>query len=109
MESTSRDFWKMVYERECAVVVMLSAVEEEGQVGWMLGSTPYRALGEILTQNLINPSPTNILCWLYGLWFIKLFLMVGEGSKWAKGCLSLALPVEKDYRFCGTQIKEILA
>lgn len=81
MESTSRDFWKMVYERECAVVVMLSAVEEEGQVGWMLGSTPYRALGEILTQNLINPSPTNILCWLYGLWFIKLFLMVGEGSK----------------------------
>ncbi len=38
MESTSRDFWKMVYERECGVVVMLSRLEEDDQVHSELGS-----------------------------------------------------------------------
>ena len=32
MESTTRDFWKMVKERECTVVVMLCSLEENGQV-----------------------------------------------------------------------------
>ena len=32
MESTTRDFWKMVKERECTVVVMLCGLEENGQV-----------------------------------------------------------------------------
>ena len=31
MESTVRNFWKMIYERNCAVVVMTSALMEEGQ------------------------------------------------------------------------------
>ena len=33
MNSTCRDFWKMVYERECGVVVMLSDLVENGEVG----------------------------------------------------------------------------
>ena len=31
MDSTMRNFWKMVYEHNCAVVVMTSALMEEGQ------------------------------------------------------------------------------
>ena len=33
MRSTCRDFWKMVYERECGVIVMLSDLVENGEVG----------------------------------------------------------------------------
>ena len=36
MKSTCRDFWKMVYERECGVIVMLSDLTENGEVGSML-------------------------------------------------------------------------
>ena len=32
MQSTARDFWKMVYDRKCGVIVMLSDLVEEGQV-----------------------------------------------------------------------------
>ena len=32
MESTSRDFWKMIVERECKAVVMLCNLEEDEQV-----------------------------------------------------------------------------
>jgi protein tyrosine phosphatase len=32
MEETCRDFWKMVHERECGVIVMLSGLVEEGRV-----------------------------------------------------------------------------
>ena len=32
MKFTCRDFWKMVYERECGVVVMLSDLVENGRV-----------------------------------------------------------------------------
>ena len=32
MESTIRDFWKMIVERECRVVVMLCGLEEDGNV-----------------------------------------------------------------------------
>ena len=32
MKSTCRDFWKMVYERECGVLVMLSDLVENGEV-----------------------------------------------------------------------------
>ena len=32
MKSTCRDFWKMIYERECGVVVMLSDLVENGEV-----------------------------------------------------------------------------
>ena len=31
MQSTVRNFWKMIYERNCAVVVMTSALIEEGK------------------------------------------------------------------------------
>ena len=31
MQSTVRNFWKMIYERNCAVVVMTSGLFEEGQ------------------------------------------------------------------------------
>ena len=31
MESTVRNFWKMIYDRKCAVVVMVSGLVEEGQ------------------------------------------------------------------------------
>ena len=32
MQSTARDFWKMVHDRKCGVIVMLSDVVEGGQV-----------------------------------------------------------------------------
>ena len=32
MQETYRDFWKMVYERECGAIVMLSGLMEDGQV-----------------------------------------------------------------------------
>ena len=33
MRNTTEDFLKMVYERECSVIVMLSDLEEQGKVG----------------------------------------------------------------------------
>ena len=33
MKSTCQDFWKMVYERECGVIVMLSDLVENEEVG----------------------------------------------------------------------------
>ena len=33
MESTCRDFWKMVHERQCGAIVMLSRLSEDGKVG----------------------------------------------------------------------------
>lgn len=33
MRNTTEDFLKMVYERECSVIVMLSEFEEQGKVG----------------------------------------------------------------------------
>ena len=32
MQSTARDFWKMVHDRQCGVIVMLSDLVEGGQV-----------------------------------------------------------------------------
>ena len=32
MQSTARDFWKMVHDRKCGVIVMLSDLVEGGQV-----------------------------------------------------------------------------
>ena len=33
MQSTARDFWKMIHDRKCGVVVMLSDLVEAGKVG----------------------------------------------------------------------------
>ena len=42
MKSTCQDFWKMVYERECGVIVMLSDLVENGEVGRTeLTGSPY--------------------------------------------------------------------
>ena len=32
MESTARDFWKMIYDRKCGVIVMLCDLVEDGEV-----------------------------------------------------------------------------
>ena len=32
MESTCRDFWKMIYDRQCGAIVMLSRLREKGKV-----------------------------------------------------------------------------
>ena len=32
MEGTCRDFWKMLYDRKCGVVIMLSQLEEHDKV-----------------------------------------------------------------------------
>ena len=39
MGSTCRDFWKMVYDTQCRVIVMLSDHIEEGEVGQVLVAT----------------------------------------------------------------------
>ena len=53
MKSTCRDFWKMVYERECGVIVMLSNLTENGEVGSML----YRSIaGQMLSAaGVVSP------------------------------------------------------
>jgi protein tyrosine phosphatase len=33
LKSTCRDFWKMVSDRKCGAIVMLSQLQEEGKVG----------------------------------------------------------------------------
>lgn len=38
MENTAKDFWKMLYEREVAVIVMLSELCEEGKVNCYIKS-----------------------------------------------------------------------
>jgi len=35
MKDTCRDFWKMVFERECGLIVMLSDLVEDGEVPWV--------------------------------------------------------------------------
>ena len=32
LKSTVRNFWKVIYDRKCAVVVMLSRLKEKGEV-----------------------------------------------------------------------------
>ena len=32
MENTCTDFWKMVHDKKCAVIIMTSDTEENGQV-----------------------------------------------------------------------------
>ena len=38
MENTTEDFWRMVYERDCAVIVMLSGLDEMEEVNIILES-----------------------------------------------------------------------
>ena len=45
LEGTCRDFWKMVHERQCGAIVMLSGPVEEGMVG-SRGSLINHALSE---------------------------------------------------------------
>ena len=33
MESTCRDFWKMIHDQQCGSIVMLSKLSEDGKVG----------------------------------------------------------------------------
>ena len=35
MKDTCRDFWKVVFERECGLIVMLSDLVEDGEVPWV--------------------------------------------------------------------------
>ena len=34
MQSTIRDFWKMIHERQCATIVMLCEIMEDGRVSY---------------------------------------------------------------------------
>ena len=34
MESTTRNMWKLIYDRKCGVVVMLSDLREDGMVSY---------------------------------------------------------------------------
>ena len=58
MESTARNFWKMIYDRKCAVVVMVSGLVErnlESSVQYWPGSGMY-SYGEY-TVELIGEEP----------------------------------------------------
>ena len=60
MESTVRDFVKMLYERECGVVVMLCGCEEGGvemcAQYWPTSGGRTMKYGEFLVSNLKNIS-----------------------------------------------------
>ena len=38
MQSTTRDFWKMLHDKKCSVIVMLSDLVEGGQVRMVVTS-----------------------------------------------------------------------
>ena len=40
MQSTAADFWKMIHDRKCGVIVMLCDPVENGQVGGAKGYYP---------------------------------------------------------------------
>ena len=65
MQFTCRDFWKVIYERECGVVVMLSDLVENGRVGHNLtiGDTELLLYGgTLISQQLI------LQHWVQYLW-----------------------------------------
>jgi len=64
MKFTCRDFWKMIYERECGVVVMLSDLVENGRVGHNLNYVDT----EILLYGQINSQQLILQHWVRFLW-----------------------------------------
>ena len=67
MKSTCRDFWKMVYERECGVIVMLSDLTENGEVGSMLYILIIRCIHTVVylihcRRSVISTGPTLAAC-----------------------------------------------
>ena len=52
MESTARDFWKMVHDRKCGVIVMLCDLVEDGQVATLhlyLSLLCHKTTGDVLS------------------------------------------------------------
>lgn len=49
LESTMEDFWRMVYETDCAVIIMLSGLEELGEVVYI-----YQYIVNLASVNLPN-------------------------------------------------------
>jgi len=64
MKFTCRDFWKMIYERECGVVVMLSDLVENGRVGHHLTDVDT----ELLLCGHINSQQLILQHWVQFLW-----------------------------------------
>ena len=64
MQSTARDFWKIVHDRKCGVIVMLSDVVEGGQV---------RMVATLAMHLFLSPHPGGVLPVLAKHWVTEVW------------------------------------
>ena len=97
LENTCRDFWKMIYERDCCAIVMLSGVAEGGQVsGWgsklavsvkvadmiLVSSVSCNSLSFPLSGGV---SPLLAGIWYGAVWGVYCVLDAGDEARWFCG------------------------
>ena len=91
MDSTVRNFWKMIYDRKCAVVVMVSGLVEEGQEAsvqywpshsgvFQYGEYDVELMGEesmegyVMRELCVIDGKVYLLCWNLLLCDISLYV-----------------------------------
>ena len=68
MQSTARDFWKMVHDRKSGVIVMLSDLVEGGQVRMVAISAT-----RVATCHSLSPHPRGVLPVLAQHWVTEVW------------------------------------